>query len=38
VDKRFEQVDKRFNMMQWFIGTGFTMITVLMTIYTFLAR
>ena len=34
VDKRFDamqhQMDKRFNMLQWFIGLGFAGISVLM--------
>lgn len=34
----FEQVDKRFAMLQWLIGLGFTLVTVLMTVYTFLSR
>jgi len=36
VDKRFEQVDKRFSQMQWTIGLGFTLMTVVMTLYRFL--
>ncbi len=47
IDKRFEQIDKRFDdlihyvdkrfaTLQWTIGIGFTVITVLMTVYTFL--
>ena len=36
VDKRFEQVDKRFSLIQWTMGIGFTMITVLMSVYQFL--
>ncbi len=46
VDKRFEQMDKRFDdlihyvdkrfvTMQWTIGIGFTVVTVLMTVYNF---
>ncbi len=46
VDKRFEQmdnrfddlihyVDKRFVTLQWTIGIGFTVVTVLMTVYNF---
>ena len=41
VDKRFEDLqrnmDKRFNATQWFIGAGFTIIVVLMSIYQFVA-
>ena len=47
VDKRFEQVDKRFedlihhmdkrfSLIQWTMGIGFTMMTVLMSVYQFL--
>ncbi len=35
VDKRFEQVDKRFDRITLLIGFGFTMITVLMSIFKF---
>ncbi len=39
MDKRFDDlihyVDKRFVTMQWTIGIGFTVITVLMTVYNF---
>ncbi len=35
MDKRFEQVDKRFAAMQWTIGIGFTLITVVMSVYNF---
>ncbi len=35
VDKRFEQMDKRFATLQWTIGIGFTVVTVLMTVYNF---
>ena len=35
--QRFGQVEKRFVSLQWSIGIGFTIITVLMTIYNFLA-
>ena len=40
VDKRFEDLihhmDKRFSLIQWTMGIGFTMITVLMSVYQFL--
>ena len=39
-DKRFESmqhnVDKRFSSLQWFIGLGFTLLVVLMSIYEFI--
>ena len=31
MNARFEQVDKRFNMMMWFMGIGFTLITTIIT-------
>ena len=44
VDKRFEQVDKRFDdfnrrftAMMWLIGTGFVLLSTLMSLYAFLA-
>jgi uncharacterized protein YhaN len=44
VDKRFEQVDKRFDDfnrrftgMMWLIGTGFVVLSTLMSLYAFLA-
>ena len=47
VDKRFEQVDrrfedlqryidKRFSMLQWFMGIGFTGISVLMALFNYI--
>lgn len=47
IDKRFEQVDKRFGLMldqmnrrfsslQWMIGVGFTVISVLIGLFGFL--
>jgi hypothetical protein len=40
VDKRFEDLihhmDKRFSLIQWTMGIGFTMMTVLMSVYHFL--
>jgi len=35
---RFEAVDKRLGMMQWTMGVGFTVITVLITLSNFLLR
>ena len=44
IDKRFEQVDKRFDDfnrrftgMMWLIGTGFVLLSTLMSLYAFLA-
>jgi hypothetical protein len=41
VDKRFEDLihhmDKRFSLIQWTMGIGFTMITILMSVYQFLS-
>ncbi|MFW6313334.1 MAG: hypothetical protein ACOC2N_05565 [Spirochaetota bacterium] len=44
VDKRFEQVDKRFDDfnrrftgMMWLIGTGFVLLSTLMSLYAFFA-
>ncbi len=34
-DERLDQIDKRFATMQWTIGFGFTVVTVLMTVYNF---
>jgi len=30
-DKRFEDFNKRFAIMMWFIGIGFTLVTVFIT-------
>ena len=38
VDKRFEAVEKRLNFMQWFMGIGFGLLGLLITIANFLAR
>ena len=41
VDKRFEEnqhyMDKRFSSLQWFMGIGFTLLVVLMSIYKFIS-
>ena len=37
VDKRFEQVERRFRFQQWLIGGGFALLVFLMTLYTFFA-
>jgi len=31
MNSRFEQVDKRFSMMMWFTGIGFTLVTTIIT-------
>ncbi len=36
VDRRFEALDKRFSSFQWLIGTGVTLIVVLMTVFEFI--
>ncbi|MGB0880454.1 MAG: hypothetical protein ACPGTO_07800 [Polaribacter sp.] len=35
VDKQFESVNKRIYLQTWIIGFGFTIITVLMSLYRF---
>ena len=37
VDKKFESLDKRFNRVNFFLAFGFTVVTVLITVYQFLA-
>jgi hypothetical protein len=34
-DKRFEDMNKKFNLLTWLIGVGFTVLTVLITIFRF---
>ena len=36
VDKRFEAVDKRFTSLQWFLGMGFIVLSVLITLMQYL--
>ncbi|MDY6970340.1 MAG: hypothetical protein SVR08_17040 [Spirochaetota bacterium] len=36
MNARFESVDKRIGMMMWFIGIGFTVITVFMGLVQFI--
>ena len=36
VDKRFEQLDNKFNKIFIWIGLGFTMTTVLISVYKFI--
>ena len=38
VDARFEAVDKRLGMMMWFIGIGFTIVTVFMGLIQFINK
>ena len=37
VDKKFESLDKRFNRVNFFLAFGFTVVTVLITVYQFLS-
>ena len=37
VDRRFEQFEKRLTIITVLIGTGFTMVTVLMSIFKFIS-
>ena len=37
MDQRFEMMDKRFNRSNFFLAFGFTVITVLITLYQFLS-
>ncbi|MEJ5301574.1 MAG: hypothetical protein WHS38_11360, partial [Thermodesulforhabdaceae bacterium] len=32
MDKRFESLERRLTFTQWFIGAGFTLITIAVTI------
>jgi len=34
-DKRFEAMDKRFSLLQWFIGIGFSVLALLLTLFRF---
>jgi chaperonin cofactor prefoldin len=36
MDERFTAVDKRFSSMQWFMGIGFTVLALLMSVYQYL--
>ena len=38
MDTRFESVDKRIGMLMWFIGIGFTVITVFMGLIQFINK
>ncbi len=33
MDKRFEAMEKRFQFLQWFMGAGFTFISILIAIF-----
>lgn len=33
MDKRFEAIEKRFQFLQWFMGAGFTFISILIAIF-----
>jgi len=33
VDKRFEAVERRLNFMQWFMGAGFTVVSILIALF-----
>ena len=35
VDKRFEDINDRFRLMFWFMGGGFTILSVLLTVFRF---
>jgi DNA anti-recombination protein RmuC len=35
-DKRFDDMNKKFNLLTWLIGIGFTVVTVLITVFRFI--
>ena len=37
VDKRFDDSNRRFTGMMWLIGTGFVLLSTLMSLYAFFA-
>ena len=37
VDKQFEDFNRRFTGMMWLMGTGFVLLSTLMSLYAFLA-
>ncbi len=37
VDKRFDDFNRRFTGMMWLIGTGFVLLSTLMSLYAFFA-
>jgi hypothetical protein len=36
MNKRFEDMNKKFNLLTWLIGVGFTVVTVLITVFRFI--
>jgi cytoskeletal protein RodZ len=36
MDRRFESMDKRFNLLTWMIGLGFTVVVTIASLYNFL--
>ena len=38
MDKRFEAIEKRLNFMQWFIGIGFTIVSILIALFSFVGK
>jgi hypothetical protein len=36
MNKRFEDMNKKFNLLTWLIGVGFTVLTVLITVFRFI--
>ena len=38
IDKRFEAIEKRLNFMQWFIGIGFTIVSILIALFSFVGK
>ena len=34
-DSRFESMDKRFSSLQWFMGIGFTMLAIILTVFKY---
>ena len=37
IDKRFDDFNRRFTGMMWLIGTGFVLLSTLMSLYAFFA-
>jgi DNA anti-recombination protein RmuC len=37
-DARFEALEKRFNFLQWTMMLGFTILSILITVFSFLFR
>jgi glutathione S-transferase len=38
MDKRFESLERRLTFTQWFIGAGFTLITIVITVFKLYVR